>query len=43
MTVLEKKKMGLEKNLVRLCFGLEKEEDIKKDLLKIKGTFINLS
>lgn len=33
MSSLEKKDIGLQKNLVRLCFGLEEEEDIKTDLL----------
>ncbi len=30
----EKKEMGLEKNLVRLCFGMEEVEDLKKDILQ---------
>ena len=32
MTDEEKKEMGLERNLIRLCFGLENIEDLKNDL-----------
>lgn len=34
MSPEEKKDMGLSKGLVRLCFGLEKPEDLEKDLLQ---------
>ena len=34
MTDQEKADMGIEKGLVRLCFGLEDIEDLKEDLLQ---------
>jgi cystathionine gamma-lyase/cystathionine gamma-lyase/homocysteine desulfhydrase len=33
MSETEKEEMGLGKNLIRLCFGLESIEDLKSDLV----------
>jgi cystathionine gamma-lyase / homocysteine desulfhydrase len=34
MTDQEKKEMGLGKNLIRLCFGMENVEDLKNDIIQ---------
>jgi cystathionine beta-lyase/cystathionine gamma-synthase len=33
MTAEEKRDIGLQENLVRLCFGLEHPDDLKADIL----------
>jgi len=38
MTAEEKRDMGLRENLVRLCFGLEHPEDLKRDILAAFAT-----
>lgn len=38
LTTNEKRDMGLQENLVRLCFGLEHPEDLKRDILAAFAT-----